>query len=248
MSVADFLRRYDAEVRAQPARRPGLEVENDGRVVRLVGNFNFVCSWRFGAADARAIVETQARHFRALGQPLIWRVHEHDKPRDLSVHLAECGFEPSPPGTLMFLDLHGAGLTPVEGIEVRRVLTKNELAGFLEASDLAFGERQAEDLIEPFLHRMSDPTFALFAAYVDGEPIGAARLEWNGRFGQLYGGGVRPGHRGRGVYRALCHARVEEAKRQGLRYLSTEARETSRPILERLGFARAVQEVTWVLQ
>jgi hypothetical protein len=46
----------------------------------------------------------------------------------------------------------------------------------------------------------------------------------------------------------LVHARAEEAGRQGLRYLSTEARETSRPILERLGFTAAAREVTWVLR
>ena len=247
MSVTDFLRSYDAEVRARPTVRSGLTLEDDGLVVRLVGSFNFVCSWRFGAADARAIVGRQAQHFRALGQQLIWRVHEHDAPRDLSAYLTEYGFEPRPPGTLMFLDLHSSGVPVPQGVDVRRVSTNEELVGFLTASDYAFGERHAGELYEPYLQRMRDPTFALFAAYIDDAPVAAARLEWSGRFGQLYGGGVHPSHRGRGVYRALCYARAEQAKRQGVRYLSTEARETSRPILERLGFVPAVQEVTWVL-
>jgi GNAT superfamily N-acetyltransferase len=247
MSVADFLRSYDAEVRARPTARSGIALEDDGRVVRLVGNFNFVCSWRFGAADAHAVVGDQVRYFRSLGQQLIWRVHDHDAPRDLGACLAAHGFEAGPAGTLMFLDLRDGGAAAVQGVEVKRVSTKEELLGFLEASDVAFGDRLTDDLYEPYLHRLRDPTFALFSAYVDDAPVGAGRLEWNGRFGQLYGGGVRPEHRGRGVYRALCHARVEEARRQGVRYLSTEARETSRPILERLGFVPAVGEVTWVL-
>jgi hypothetical protein len=37
------------------------------------------------------------------------------------------------------------------------------------------------------------------------------------------------------------------ARDRGLKYLSTEARETSRPILQRLGFIPAVRETTWVL-
>jgi GNAT superfamily N-acetyltransferase len=248
MSVADFLRSYDAEVRAKPTARHGLTAEDDGFVVRLVGSFNFICSWRFAAAEARSVVEWQAQHFRALGQPLIWRVHEHDTPPGLNVHLAECGFEPSAPGTLMFLDLHNPRSPAAQDIDVRRVSTEEGLADFLAASDQAFGERQEGDLYEPYLQRMRDPTFALFVAYAADAPVASARLEWSGRFGQFYGGGVHPLHRGRGVYRALVHARAEEAERQGLRYLSTEARETSRPILERLGFTAAAREVTWVLR
>jgi hypothetical protein len=37
------------------------------------------------------------------------------------------------------------------------------------------------------------------------------------------------------------------ARQRGLKYLSTEAQETSRPILEKLGFIPLVQETTWIL-
>jgi len=248
MSVTDFLRSYDAEVRAKPTVRSGQTAEDDGVVVRLVGSFNFVCSWRFAAAEARNVVQSQAQHFRALGQPLMWRVYEHDAPPSLGTHLAECGFEPSAPGTLMFLDLHSLRSTAAQDIDVRRVSTPEGLADFLAASDQAFGERQAGDLYEPYLRRMRDPTFVLFVAYVADTPVASARLECSGRFGLFYGGGVHPLHRGRGAYLALVHARAVEAERQGLRYLSTEARETSRPILERLGFIAAAREVTWMLR
>jgi hypothetical protein len=50
-----------------------------------------------------------------------------------------------------------------------------------------------------------------------------------------------------GIYRALVVERAREAKRRGLRYLSTEAREISKPILQNLGFVAAAREVTWVL-
>jgi GNAT superfamily N-acetyltransferase len=85
---------------------------------------------------------------------------------------------------------------------------------------------------------------------VDGEPVASARLEmsptWS--FGLLQGGGVAPEYRGRGLYRALTAARVAAARARGLSYLVSDARETSRPILERLGFTPAARAALWVLQ
>jgi predicted N-acetyltransferase YhbS len=54
--------------------------------------------------------------------------------------------------------------------------------------------------------------------------------------GLLIGGGVRPDARGRGVYRALVRARWEDAVTEGYEGVCVQARATSRPILERLGF------------
>jgi GNAT superfamily N-acetyltransferase len=63
----------------------------------------------------------------------------------------------------------------------------------------------------------------------------------------LYGGGTDPAWRGRGVYRALVAARSAEAKARGYRYLFVDARETSRPILERLGFEALATVRGWTL-
>ncbi len=56
-----------------------------------------------------------------------------------------------------------------------------------------------------------------------------------------------PDHQGRGVYRALVAARAAEARRRGVRYLTVDARETSRPILERLGFQPLATVRGWTL-
>ena len=132
---------------------------------------------------------------------------------------------------------------------VRRVTNLAELDDFVAASNQAFGDTQATDRRSAYAAHLDSPDLILFVAYVAGAPVASARLETApGRaFGQLYGGGVAPAHRGLGAYRALVDARVAWARDQGLKYLSTEARETSRPILQRLGFIPAVRETTWVL-
>lgn len=51
------------------------------------------------------------------------------------------------------------------------------------------------------------------------------------------GGVVLPSYRGRGLYRALVHARLAHARARGIAIATSHAREaTSAPILEAIGF------------
>ena len=53
---------------------------------------------------------------------------------------------------------------------------------------------------------------------------------------ELASAATLPDHRGRGAYRALVHARWQDAVRRGTPALAIQAGANSRPILERLGF------------
>jgi hypothetical protein len=45
----------------------------------------------------------------------------------------------------------------------------------------------------------------------------------------------------------MVAARTADARRRGFRYLTVDARETSRPILERLGFEPVAKLTAWRL-
>ena len=248
MDLGRVLQQYDSEVRARPKVRSGFEAERTGGVTRLTGHFNFICSWDLAPGAAREAVASQAAYFRSRGEKLIWRVYEHDKPAELSDCLAEEGFEAEQPGTLMIFDLANQIPAPVgPDIEIRRVTTIEDLHGFIAASEVAFDHEQSMWLAA-FSSRLEDPDLALYVALVSGKPVAAARLELgSSNFGLLFGGGVSPAYRRQGLYRALIAARANEAKRWGCSYLATDARETSRPILQNLGFISAACETTWVL-
>ena len=96
--------------------------------------------------------------------------------------------------------------------------------------------------------RLNDATLALYLAYFDGKPVVTARLEMtlNRSFAAAYIGSVMPEFRGKGIYRALVGARAADAKQRGFRYMASEARETSRPILEKLGFVPLTKVQGWV--
>jgi hypothetical protein len=157
MDLSRVLQQYDSEVRARPKERPGFEVERTGGVVRLTGHFNFTCSWDFSPGAAREAVARQAAHFRSRGEKLIWRVYEHDEPAGLGNCLAEEGFEADQPGSLMIFDLADQIPAPVgTDIEIRRVITVEDLRGFVAASALAFGHEQSWG-IASYSSRLEDP-------------------------------------------------------------------------------------------
>ncbi|MEO7039976.1 MAG: GNAT family N-acetyltransferase, partial [Candidatus Elarobacter sp.] len=91
---------------------------------------------------------------------------------------------------------------------------------------------------------------ALFVAYAGSVPAAAGRLQTPaGRvFASIWGGGTVPDYRRRGIYRAMVGERAREARRRGYRYITVDARATSRPILERLGFVALDGVTGWVLR
>ena len=123
-----------------------------------------------------------------------------------------------------------------------------DLAEWAEASGAAF-DRDDRWRIERYAQRLADPAVGLFFARADGRPVAAARIELPPArsIATLWGGGTLPAYRGRGIYRLLVAARGEEARRRGYRYLTVEARSTSRPILARVGFVELTEITEWTL-
>lgn len=99
---------------------------------------------------------------------------------------------------------------------------------------------QAEhSLVKEFQMYEAAPHWLRFVAWADAsdtEPlaVGDAALTPQGLV--LCGGATLPGHRGRGLYRALLAARLREAIARRTPRLITQAGPMSQPILARLGF------------
>ena len=187
---------------------------------------------------------------------LEWKVYGHDLPPDLGSRLAAAGFEPDEPETLMVFDLAGelreearGGAAQPAGVEIRRINDAEGLVDAITTARIAFGREQAWQAarMEQYARWLGDPAMGLYVAYADGRPVASARAEFpqERAFAGLWGGGTIPGYRGRGIYRALVHVRAEEARKRGCRFLRVDARETSRPILERLGFIALIGIVEW---
>lgn len=251
MDAREILDLYDRQMRADPPKEAGVDhVWVDGVLRSLGGDHNLIGWWDLPAEAAPAAAAREAAWFQARGQSVEWKLFSHDHPLNLAAHLAAAGFEGDEPETFLGFDQAAAPLDQTDGpgVTVLRVVDAAGLADLMVINALAFG-RPGPRPIDTFAARLQEGSSLFYIAYADGVPACAGRMDLApGRaFAGLYGGGTVPGHRGRGLYRALVAARAREAARLGVRFLTVDARETSRPILERLGFKSLASVRGWVL-
>jgi GNAT superfamily N-acetyltransferase len=249
--LAEILELFEQQMRRDPIAPPGTRVEKTDALVRIVGKENCILYSDLDDNTARQVVAEQADLFRRQGAEVEWKYFGYDEPRNLESILEQEGFVADEPETVVVLELTGrsiGGPAP-PGVEIRQVTDGRGAQDAAAANEAAFGPEHRstsfryEDIIR-------DPTQSLFVAYSDRRPIASGRLEMLPKrsFASLWGGGTAPEHRHRGVYRALVAARAGVARSRGYRFLTVDARETSRPILERLGFTPLTTTRGWVLR
>ncbi|WP_198010086.1 GNAT family N-acetyltransferase [Saccharomonospora halophila] len=195
------------------------------------------------------LIARQRDYFAARGEPVVWKVCEHDRPADLGRRLRRAGFVAEPSETVMFGLAEEMVTSPVlpEGVVLRQVTAPAEMRRIAAMESVVWGEDWS-GIGEDLVHRVAaapDDT-AVFVAEAGGEMVSAAWLVFLGAgvgFAGLCGGSTLPAWRGRGVYRALVAARAERAVAQGVRFLQVAASDDSAPILQRLNF-RAVATTT----
>jgi len=251
VNAHEVLSHYDWEMRQDPFVAPGVQVERVGGLVRLRGSYNCILYSRLGEGEAPGVVREQAEFFRRAHTSVEWKVFGHDGPAQLETLLSEQGFRPGPPETLVAFDLTRDSLPPatVPGVEIRRVTGEAGVQDSLEANVGAFGEEARRSSAE-YAGILRAPDQALYVAYAQDRPVASARVELppHRSFAGLYGGGTIPAFRHRGIYRAMVGARGALAKGLGYRYLTVDAQESSRPILEQLGFFALARTRAWVLE
>ncbi|MEV6247977.1 GNAT family N-acetyltransferase [Streptomyces sp. NPDC051742] len=236
---------YDRQIRreARPDG-PGCRVERVGDVVRQTGPahaWNGVLWSGLDASGADGAIAGQIAHYRAAGVSFEWKLYAHDTPADLGDRLLAAGFTAEDPETLMAAEAASLSLdVPLpEGVELRAVTDEAGVRQVVEVHERAFGTDSGHIGRQLLDHLAADPgTVTAVIALAAGEPVSAARLELcpGTDFAGLWGGGTVESWRGRGLYRALVAHRTRIAAERGHRYVQVDAADTSRPILQRLGF------------
>lgn len=140
---------------------------------------------------------------------------------------------------------------PVDGLELRWTTTPEAALAYNAASVEVFGvspmsQERAATVASENAQRLAGRRGAGVVATLDGRPVGTGGLEIDGRDARLYGGGVVPDVRGRGVYRALLRHRLAYAAEHGAWVAITRGRvATSGPVLRRAGFEAFGSERTY---
>lgn len=194
---------------------------------------------RLGADEVDEVLAEIRSLLRVRGRPTTqWEVGSAAQPPELVSLLLARGLVRDSDPVAIALVLTTAPPRPGPGLTSRAVRTFEEYAAAKEVQIEAF---------EPPPGRVASERAALqnewdsgprpmHAVWLDGEIVAAGTCAPSPHGLALFGGATRPGVRGRGAYRALIHARWEEAQRRGLPALLTQAGTMSLPILERMGF------------
>jgi GNAT superfamily N-acetyltransferase len=195
---------------------------------------------RLRLSDVEATVAWARAECARRGVPRCeWWIGWSATPADLGEQLTALGFVPDDEeATLTGMSIDREP-PPAPHVEVRRIETLEQQLAALEVDwdvwQLPEDERVKRRAYE---HERFDPngTVHHFAAYEDDRPVGFGRAIDMDVGVALMGGAVLPSARGRGVYRALVHARWEHAATRGTPLLVVQAGHMSEPVLTGLGF------------
>ena len=251
--LAEVIRLYDSELRGDPPPIAGVRYERAEGVIRARGRGNWIYARDLDCADANAVVAREAQLFTNLGENVEWKVYGYEQCRDcLPDRLAAHGFTPADVETLMICDLsQWRSSSPAPpGIRITRVSDMQGLLDLAQVMSEAFHDVEPGMLEELKASCLAtDPIVFAYVAYAGEAPVASARMESpvGYSFGSLWGGCTLPAFRHRGIFRALVSIRVDDARRRGHSYLAVDAADTSKPILERLGFCPIATVRGWNL-
>jgi hypothetical protein len=248
--VGDLLAAYDRQLRTDAETPSAIAVTRLGplRLVTFAGGRGFVTSGHLDGSEPEPVAGLVPRvlaHYRA--DPAVtrveWKTRGHDRAPGLLETLAEHGFTPDEPESIMIgrAQLLDVDVPLPAGVTLRRVTEEADVRAMAAMQDMVFDGRVSEESAQGVLRRLAlGDGMELWVAQAGGEIVAAGRLEpvAGTEFAGIWGGATRADWRRRGLYRALTAARARSALAAGKTLLHSDSTEYSRPILERSGLLR----------
>jgi GNAT superfamily N-acetyltransferase len=247
MDIEAIIRLYDQQERFL-AEFPGATRDVVPPVVRqinLPGRRSFIIHSALTEATADAVIAREAVFFERLARDVEWKVFSHDAPPDLAERLQRAGFVVEDVETVMICDLNALPprLQAAPTADIRSIEPGPALDTMLDdllSVENTVWEADMSWLREHIHEQLRDypGTMNAYIAYQNGLPASAAWISFPSRsaFASLFGGSTLPQFRGQGLYTQLVAVRAQEARSRGYRYLTIDASDMSRAVLEKQGF------------
>lgn len=186
-----------------------------------------------------------------------WKTRGHDRPADLGERLVAHGLVAEPVETVMVGRADALLAAPPAPGEVlvrragehpgRPVDLLMDVAAVLAFQVAVFGQDRGARL-DSVVASVRAGEQEYWIAEVGGLIVGAGTLRPvpGTSFAGIWGGGVHPSWRGRGIYRALVAARAASALERGIELIHSDCTDMSRPILERSGLVPVTTTTPYV--
>lgn len=244
MNKSQIIALYDQDQR-KDVEYPDTRREVTPHVVRHIGTSNSgegaIIYSQLNEANAEEIIHEQVLYFESLGQDFEWKVYDYDHPFDLKERLGSYGFIVEEAEAIMVLDLEKAPEILWQPIhrQVQRITSAEKISDVLTIEQQVWEEDFSSlgEYLGGTLGKYPEQ-MSVYVAYINEQPASAAWTYFpkHSQFASLWGGSTVRDFRKQGLYTALLAVRAQEAKARRVRYLTVDASDMSRPILERFGF------------
>src|SRR5262245_17112374 len=203
------------------------------------------------SAEIDELIARQIRVFDERSERFEWKLHGHDRPRDLAERLRTAGFVPEDEETVVIAPVDAIGGPPQlpDGVSLRDVSERHDLDRIAALEDEVWGHKHRALAERLEAEHRADPQAITIVVAEAGDTVvcaGWVRFERGTEFATLWGGATLPAWRGRGIYRATVAYRANLAAERGLRFMEVDASSDSRPILERLGFVAVTTTTPYI--
>lgn len=202
---------------------------------------NAVLTTHLEAENADEVIDAMLARLRDRGAPFLWWVMPSAEPDDLADRLAARGLVDAGawPGFAVRIDAL-PDLPAVDGLEIRRVRTPDELDRYLGVSIPILSPSPAfTDVFVRSSRRIGlaeDAPEVHFIGYLDGEPAATVSLVTAGGAAGIYNVTTVEAARGRGIGAAMTVAAARHGAVRGFELATLQASKMGRPVYERLGF------------
>ena len=210
------------------------------RFSRPAPGMSFVLYSRLDETNVETTIQEQIAYFSSRSLPFEWKVYGHDTPASLGKRLAAHGLIPEEPENVMVLEVQEAPATLLEPVQtdVRLLTDRQQLTDVIRVLEGVWGGDFSWVTERLGSHMEVPGHLSVYVAYRQGQPActGWTYFHANNPFASLWGGSTLEAFRHQGIYTAILAARVQEARRRGVHYLTVDASPMSQPILAQHGF------------
>lgn len=243
LNIHDIMDLYNKNERKIKHELPNAERFADENIVRYVYKGTRPSMIYFYQAKTMSIdelIDREIAFFTNIGKSFEWKTYATDKPDNIGDILLKKGFvaEETESFLVRKIDDYQPILSLPKGVVCQSVTTKQMFRDAFEIQNSEF-PLNVDDHVEQYWHKFQhDDNCSTYVVYEDDKPVSSARIEFtpNSMFAGLYGGTTLKNYREKGYYQILLNYRIAEAKQRGREYVTIDALETSRPIVQKHGF------------
>jgi hypothetical protein len=211
-------------------------------VIKFVSNEtygSYISYFDVTAANAEAVIRKEVDYFKKMGLNFEWKTYSSDLPENMGELLVQNNFVEAEPESFMALALDSVDDKVIDNQSFVEVSDARGIRDAITVQELVWGgnfEWLFSLLVN--LKTQSPDDISIYVVYVSEEPVTSAWITFNGSspFAGIWGGSTVRMHRNKGHYSLLLNKRIAEAKHRGKKYLTIDASEMSRPIVEKHGF------------